>query len=589
MKISNKTSIVIALIILLLGLFLGWMIFGETESKGTVNSTKTEQTISDWTCSMHPQIRAKESGDCPICGMEMIPVSTSDSEESNPMEVKMSPTAMQLANVQTAFVKKENPIKKLNLNGKVQVNESNVYSQTSHISGRIEKLLINTTGEHISKGQIVAYVYSPELITAQKELFEAQKIKNSNPELFEAVKDKLKNWKLTSQQIEAILTSGKPSENFPILADVNGVVTNKRVNLGDHIKAGESLFEIADLSSVWILFDVYESDMEWVKIGNKIDYQFQSFPGSNFSGKISFIDPVINPKTRVAKARIVVENKKGFKPEMFVIGSLKSAITKSEKSIIVPKTAVMWTGEKSVVYVKSSETNGINFLMRRVTLGPSLGDSYVIKDGLIEGEEIAVNGTFSIDAAAQLAGKPSMMNPEGGVAMKGHDHGGTTNEKSATVNHQKPVVISQDVKDLLQPLFNDYLNLKNTLVSDDFDKAKTAGKLFQKQLSQINMSVFKGDAHNVWMTYSTLTEKTLKSITSSQDLSEVRKHFVILSEQMIVLAKVFEPNTDTLYLQHCPMANEDNGANWLSLNKDIKNPYFGAAMLKCGEIKDIIK
>ena len=583
MKQTSKTSVIIAFITLVMGLFLGWLIFGKSESEEAANSSNTEQTTSDWTCSMHPQIRTKEAGDCPICGMELIPASTSDSEDSNPMEVKMSPTAMQLANVQTALVKMATPVKKIKLNGKVQINESTVSSQTSHISGRVEQLLINTTGESVTKGQTVAYVYSPELINAQKELFEAEKIKDSNPKLFEAVKEKLKNWKLTAEQIEAILSSGKPSENFPILADVNGVVVSKKVNLGDHIKPGESLFEIADLSKVWILFDVYESDLKWVKTGNEIEYSVQSLPSVKFKGKVTFVDPVINPKTRVAKARIVVANKADFKPEMFVSGTLSSPISKVNKSIIVPKTAVMWTGEISVVYVKSSELKGVNFTMRKVTLGTSLGDDYIVTDGLVEGEEIATNGTFSIDAAAQLAGKPSMMNQDGAKAMP------KLNQIDISLTPIKPVEVSKRVKESMQPLFESYQDLKNTLVKDDFENAITKGKVFQKLLGQINMSIFKGESHNVWMKQSIIIEKSIHSLITADDLKTVRKHFVTLSEQMVFLIKTFQLSDRTMYIQHCPMANENRGADWLSTEKEIKNPYFGASMLKCGKVKEIIK
>lgn len=589
MKNLNKTSVIIAVSALLIGLSIGWFIFDGTTNDVSKQDSKIEKSDVIWTCSMHPQIRKDEPGDCPICGMELIPVSSSPSDQSNPMEIKMSPTAMQLASVQTAIVKKEIPVKKLKLSGKVQVNEGAVSSQTSHISGRIEKLLINTTGEYVTKGQIVAYVYSPELITAQEELFEAQKIKDSNPQLFEAVKEKLKNWKLTNNQISAILASGQPSENFPILADISGVVTTKRVNLGDHIKTGTSLYEIADLSKVWLLFDVYESDMAWVKVGNEIEYSVPSLPGAIFNGQVSFIDPVINPKTRVAKARVVVINKAELKPEMFVSGSLSSTFDKEEKTIIVPKSAVMWTGEESVVYVKTSEIGGVNFLMRKVTLGTSLGDYYVIKEGLEEGEEIATNGTFSIDAAAQLAGKPSMMNPEGGAVMTGHNHGGNSPKGNASSNHSNPVVIRKEVKESIHPLFEAYFDLKNALVLDEYEKAIAAGKTYQKRLSKINMSVFKGEAHNVWMQRSSAVKTAIDALVKEKEIKAVRSHFGDLSDQMLLLAKTFHPNTETFYIQHCPMADGDNGADWISMEKEIKNPYFGAAMLKCGEVKDIIK
>ncbi len=573
---------------LILGVVIGGVFFNSTSNSEHEHANSEEIGNDVWTCSMHPQIRKKEAGDCPICGMDLIPVSSVETSEENPMEIKMSPTAMQLANVQTAIVKKEKPVKQVKLNGKVQVNESTVSSQTSHISGRIERLLINTTGEYVSKGQIVAFVYSPELISAQEELFEAQKVKSTNPELFKAVKEKLKNWKLTNKQIEAILETGKPSENFPILADINGVVTSKRVNVGDYIKTGASLFEIADLTKVWILFDVYESDMEWVNVGDEIEYSIQSIPSSKFKGKVSFIDPVINPKTRVAKARIVVNNKTELKPEMFVKGTLSNPINESVESIVIPKTAIMWTGEKSVVYVKTSDVGGVNFMMREVNLGASLGESYVVLSGLEEGEEVATNGTFSIDASAQLAGKPSMMNPEGGVVMTGHNHDGD-NTTNAHANHSKKVSISKEVKESLQPLFDSYLKLKESLASDDYDNSIQEAKVYAKELGKINMSIFKGEAHNVWMKHSSEAKKVIYAITKSSDIDNVRQHFVTLSEQMVMIAKTFEPTEKTLYVQHCPMADEDNGADWLSTEQEIKNPYFGEAMLKCGEVKSTIK
>ena len=439
MKNQIIKNIAIGICVLIVGMLIGWFI---KPSNLQMIEESNHQHIEpsnnqEWTCSMHPQIRQKEFGDCPICGMDLIPIGNGNEESENPMEIKMSPTAMQLASVQTQFVSKTNPVKELRLTGKVQADESAITSQTTHISGRIEKLLVNTTGEYVRKGQIIAYLYSPELVTGQKELFEAQKIAATNPQLFHAAKEKLKNWKLTDKQINSILTSGKPTENFPILSDRNGIVLNKRVNLGDHVMQGASLFEIANLSKVWILFDVYESDMSWVKVGDKISFSVQSMPGKEFSSKIGFIDPVIDPMTRVAQARITVTNKEfELKPEMFVSGTVKSRITTPEEAIIIPKSAVMWTGKKSVVYVKTSDNQGIGFEMRKITTGTSLGESIVVLEGITEGEEIAIHGTFSIDAAAQLAGKPSMMNPDGGAAMTGHNHGGSTSKENQ-MDHSK--------------------------------------------------------------------------------------------------------------------------------------------------------
>ncbi|MDZ7774706.1 MAG: efflux RND transporter periplasmic adaptor subunit [Bacteroidales bacterium] len=172
---------------------------------------------------------------------------------------------------------------------------------------------------------------------------------------------------------------------------------------------GEVLYEVADLSKVWALFDVYESDMPWIK--KEIPYHLRLPPARRqVSGTISYIDPVIDPATHVAKARAEVTNEAlRLKPEMFVRGATKSELSE-EPALVVPASAVMWTGKRSVVYVKNATEQEVSFMMREVTLGSSLGDRFVITEGLQQGEEIAVSGTFSIDAAAQLAGKPAMMN-----------------------------------------------------------------------------------------------------------------------------------------------------------------------------------
>ena len=399
---------------LAIGLLLGWLIFGGSEAKVTEEHQHeygAEEVAGEttWTCSMHPQIRQQEPGDCPICGMDLIPLEEEQNGEVDPNAVSMSATAMQLANIKTTIVGAAEPLKVVRLNGKVQEDERLIFSQSSHIPGRIEDLLVNFTGDYVKKGQVIASVYSPDLVTAQEELFEAQKIKDTQPQLFAAAKEKLKNWKLTDEQINQILTSETAQQTFEVKAEVSGYVIKKMVNTGDYVRRGQAIYEIADLSKVWILFDVYESDLTWINKGDKVSYTIESLPGETFEGTIDYLDPVINPKTRVAKARVVQSNKGlKLKPEMFVSGKVEAKLPQTD-ALVVPKTAVMWTGVRSVVYVKSETGQGVYFNMREVDLGPALGESYVVENGVQQGEEIAVNGTFSIDAAAQLAGKVSMM------------------------------------------------------------------------------------------------------------------------------------------------------------------------------------
>jgi len=594
MKNISKQTLLISLGTLVVGLFLGWIFFAssnETKTDKTEASVNESETI--WTCSMHPQIRKSEAGQCPICGMDLIPLETTGGE-IDPMAVRMSPTAMQLAQVQTLVISKDQSSKSIRLNGKVQSDERLLATQSSHIPGRVEKLMVNFTGEYIKAGQVIAYVYSPELVNAQEELLEANKIKATQPALFNAAIEKLKNWKLTKKQIDQVLLSNKTQDEFPILANTSGYITKKLVNPGDYIKQGEALFQIADLSKVWILFDVYESEMFWIKKGDSISYTLESLPGKSFQGKIAYIDPIIDPKTRVAKARVEANNADlQLKPEMFVTGILESKITPSSNSLSIPKTAVMWTGKRSVVYVMQRSDQGIDFRMREVVLGPELGDAYIIEFGLNPGEEIAVNGTFSIDAAAQLAGKPSMMNPEGGVAMKGHNHGGASQEEPSVNPAAKPAPSNTkpigSVQKELSPLFTHYFALKVALSKDDFEKAKKQVEAIKTSLSSVDMSLFKGDNHTIWMEQSKALTKSLEHIEHLTDIKVLRQKFNAISVAMIVLAESFTPNEAPVYVQHCPMVNSNKGGNWLSEQKEILNPYFGKSMLGCGEITKTIR
>jgi Cu(I)/Ag(I) efflux system membrane fusion protein len=354
-------------------------------------------------------------GKCPICGMELIPLVKSSTTSVDPSAIHLSKEAAQLANVLTSVVTKQKPVKEVRLYGKVQADERLFQSQVAHVPGRIERLSVNFTGESVIKGQVLAEIYSPELITAQQELLETVKTKQLQPELYEASKEKLRQWKLTDDQIAKIESSGVIQNNFEVLSNTAGTVTARRVNNGDHVSEGTVLFDIADLSKVWIMFDAYESDLQFLHTGEKLSFNLQALPGIDFTGNIIFIDPVIDPVTRVAKIRVETTNQSGkLKPEMFATGIVSTTLNEYRDNMVIPKTAVLWTGKRSVVYVKQPGTDEPIFKLREIGLGPMLGESYVITDGLAEGEEIVTSGTFSVDAAAQLEGKPSMMNPRGG-------------------------------------------------------------------------------------------------------------------------------------------------------------------------------
>jgi membrane fusion protein, copper/silver efflux system len=577
MKKLQKHVLIISIGMLFTGLLAGYLIFGNSNSQDEHQHDLTEEN-GVWTCSMHPQIKQNEPGTCPICGMDLIQLEN-DLESIDPLSISMSPTAMQLANVQTAIVGSSGANKSVKLSGKVQADERLNYTQTSHIPGRIEELKVNFTGEFISKGQVIATIYSPELTTAQNELLQAAKIQDSQPELFQAAKNKLKNWKISDAQISEILNNNTLLRNFPIRANVSGYVTEKLANLGDHLQQGQAIYEVADLSRVWVLFDIYETDLSWIKVGDEIEYSIQSLPGETFRGKISYIDPLIDPASRVAKARIEVSNPKGkFKPEMFASGTIKAALNSNTAALSVPKSAVLWTGKRSVVYVKNTSENGISFKLREVTLGPSLGDTYIIEDGLDIGEEIAINGTFSIDAAAQLAGKPSMMSPDGNEVLTA-----SQNPSVSTIS------ISKEAKNDLKPVYENYLKLKDALTNDEMDKSKEAAKSMEESIKEVNIALFSRDAQAKWKNIESNLKSGLLAANSTKSIDELRKSFLDISNEMIKMTEQFHAYSGTLYVQHCPMADSNKGADWLSLEQNIVNPYFGKAMLTCGEVTKTLK
>lgn len=584
MKKINRNQIIIIIVAVVVGLLLGKLFFSGSHSEHNHehhSHENTKETI--WTCSMHPDIRQHEFGLCPLCGMDLIPLEDDD-DSADDLTIKMSETAMKLANIHTAKIQKGDVKREIKLNGKIEADERLINSQSSHISGRIESLNINFTGEYVQKGKTIATIYSPELVTAQKELLETFKTKDDNEELFQATKQKLKRWKLSEKAINNIIETNNIVEIFPISADVSGYITKKNVNLGDYINRGDALFEIAELSRVWVLFDLYEDDMQWVKTGDEIKYNVKSLPGEIFSGKVTYIDPIIDPTTRIAKVRVEQENENQLlKPEMYVSGIVESSLNKYQENLSVPHSAVLWTGKRSIVYVKVESENRVAFQLREVVLGPSLGDSYTIIEGLEEGEEIAVNGTFSIDAAAQLAGKYSMMSYEN---MAKDDSNGLSQFE---LHPEHTVSIPAKAEKVFLKVVEDYYKFKDALVNDDLKSAQKFGEVLSNSVKKTDMKLFTGDSHNVWMNFYSVALENLEHIHHFDDIATIRKHFNPISHTLILTLNSFEMQSTTpIYIQYCPMVDDDTGAYWVSGEENVLNPYFGSMMLRCGEVTEVL-
>ena len=398
---------------LLAGLLLG-IGLRSCISCGGSTAQETEEGDAVWTCSMDPQVKQPKPGKCPKCGMDLIKMEKgmTPSSDIDPDAVMFSDEALALANVETIVVGSASADKEIRLFGKIEPDQRMQQSQSAYVAGRIERLTISAVGDVVSKGQTLAVIYSPELYTAEQELVSALNATSNLSPLVDAAVEKLRLLNIPQSQIDEVIKNKKVSPYVELKANTNGTVVKKQVEQGDYVKQGQPLLQIANLGHVWAVFQAYESDLPFIHKGQQVQFTAEALPGEAFTGRVTFIDPVLNGKTRTAGIRVEMANGSGrFKPEMLLVGNVAASMQHyADEGVIIPKSAVLWTGKRSVVYVKDDVEEQPTFLLRQITLGPSLPDGYVVLDGLAEGEEIVTNGAFAIDAAAQLDGKRSMMN-----------------------------------------------------------------------------------------------------------------------------------------------------------------------------------
>ncbi|GGG88356.1 hypothetical protein GCM10011416_00770 [Polaribacter pacificus] len=565
--------------ILAFGLLLGWWFFGSSSSNQT-HPDHEEATAKNefWTCSMHPQIMQPEAGDCPICGMDLI-VAEANADGLSIHQFKLTNNAMALANIQTSVVgQNAEQSNSLKITGKIVENEETTETLSAHYNGRVEKLFINFVGEKIKKGQAVAEVYSAELVNAQQELLTAYALRAEQPNLYKAVQNKFKNWEIHQNQLDEIIRTGVIKNSFTLYAHASGTVSEIFVNQGGHIANGMPIFKLAKLQSVWAVFDLYERQLGQFSVGQKIAVGTQAFPNKTYQASIAFIQPALDSKTRTVAMRVVLQNKDELlKPGMFVEG-VALLDTSKNTEISIPTTAVLWTGKRSVVYLKTAAETPV-FELREVQLGLQSGNSYPVISGLNTGDEIVTNGTFTVDAAAQLQGKKSMMNQQ--------ENSAAVNSKDSPIAGLERKEVSAEFQQQLAVAFNAYIQLKDALV---LDKAVTAveAEPFLNALSKVSMNLLTSSSdHTQWMGYAKHMKTAANLILNSDDLGVQRNEFRQLSNNMINAVQLFGIQKK-VYKQFCPMANNDKGAYWLSLDAAVKNPYYGAAMLNCGEVKEII-
>lgn len=602
----NTKTIIYLLVALTLGLLGGYLLFGGSnlspgpspEERGDMTSMgdHDHDEAEIWTCSMHPQIQQDGPGDCPLCGMDLIPLETGNS--TDPAVLTMTEAAVALARVETVTVgntgaaagamrgTKERGT--LTLTGRLAPDERTAAVEVSEYGGRIERLFVSFGGEPVRAGQRIATVYSPDLVVAQEELIQAKNFADVNPELVAAARAKLRNLKVTDEQIAKLEESGEVVENFPVYADRSGTILETKAEVGEYVKPGGALYTYTNLSRLWALFDAYEADLARISVGDPVAFTVPSRPGETYQARVTFIDPVINPTTRTAALRAEVSNRRGrLKPEMFIEGTVTVTPADGPRSpgsqgpadgMTVPRSAVLWTGERSVVYVAIPDTEVPTYEFREVILGERVGDGYQVTAGLEAGDEVVVQGAFQLDAAAQLNNKASMMNRD--VVVAGREAEAPTAEAIPDYREETPEAFREQLGKVVEA----YLPLKDRMVATETADAALLAP-FGEALAGMDMGLVSGAAHDYWMQQLAALRGHADALAERTDVDAQREQFGYLSRALINALTAFGVNGD-YYVQHCPMAFDNAGADWISDDEQIRNPYFGDLMLKCGMVTD---
>ncbi len=418
---------------------------------GPAAGVQAEKKGPRYTCPMHPTIVQNHPGDCPICGMQLVPMqegggakgervvafyrSPMDPKQTSPVPrkdemgmeyvpvyqddlkagppvdglatVNIDPARQQLIGLRTTEVKRGLVGGSWRTVGRVQVDPTGVRRINSKVSGYVERVFVDFVGKPVRKGQPLFSVYSPELVSAQNEYLLALQTRRSlaasgqlsadGDALVASARRKLQLWDVPESEIERLEKGGEVSKSLSFVSPISGVVTAKNVVEGSKIAAGDTPYEITDLGMVWVMADAYETDLAHVKLGMPATLTLQAYPNRVFKGRVAFVDPLLDPKTRTAKVHVHFPNPTGeLKPEMYGEVVLRGA---EREGLTIPLDAVIHTGTKNVVFIDLGEGK---FQPREVQLGDASGDQVEVQQGLEEGQKVVTRANFLVDSESRL-------------------------------------------------------------------------------------------------------------------------------------------------------------------------------------------
>ncbi len=611
--------------VITLALVLGAFIVGRGMESGAMRASPSaagappgsEDRPQVWTCSMHPQIRLPNAGPCPICFMDLIPLRAgSDGDPTAPV-LTLSPSARTLAEIQTSPVLRKPASVDVRMVGLVEYDATRIHNVAVLSEGQIDRLFVQYAGARVKQGEHLATFYSPQVLTAGNELVAA--LSSPRPvglagemNLSDVAQQRLNLLGVPQDHIDHILRTKTNPRSYTIYSPIDGVIRSIEVHQGRWLETGGDLVELVDPSRMWVLLDAYERDLPFIRYGQHVELRVDALPGRTFEGFVAFIPPELDPRTRTAKVRLTVANADGaLRQGMFVRAALKVGIRadasvfapdlsgvwlcpmhpemqaaepghcdicamslvaaatngRSDTShpLLIPATAPLVTGRRAIVYVERSpgEYEG-----REISLGLRAGDEYVVLDGLQEGERVVTRGNFKIDSALQIEARPSLMSPTSAPP-----------DEPALPTARLPS--SPEDRAAARPIWVASVALARALADSNLEAARADAERLAHALRHASSP--NRPIHDALRSAADAVAPTIAHV-QHMDLDALRTAFHEWTGALVRLADQLGPPDDlTLYLQHCPMAFDNKGGDWLLDQDEILNPYYGAAMLRCGE------
>jgi Cu(I)/Ag(I) efflux system membrane fusion protein len=515
---------------------------------------------------MHPWIKSDRAGDkCTICGMTLVAAPAGGAAAADPNLVTLTPSAASVVGVQTAEVRRAPLVRTLRVTGVIEDDDTRHRILTARVPGRVEKLFTNYVGAEVREGEPLATIYSPEMLTAQRQYIERVKAGNTAFTASDraAAREHLLDLGLTEEEVVILEHTLEPTAMVTIRAPMSGTVVARHVYEGqqlnrDQSEAGTRLFEIGDFSFMWFMFDAYEPDLAWLRPGQPVEVSAASLAGRVLTAPIAFIDPTLNELTRTAKVRVVLPNSdRVLFHKQTASGRVRLEVP---DVLLAPRSAVLQHGAEPIVFLQQAERT---YVARRVQLGRVGDDTVEILAGLAAGDRVVTDGGLLLDGQAQLARAAIT----GDIPMP-------------APAPAKPAPVSP------APSEAGYAELKALA----FAGADAAGALaaddlpaYQQQLPALRAALsayLSADPSAARGPLAPLKD----TLRDRPDLRSARRDFEPFTTALADVARDRRlPQREGLHVFQCPMAPVLGTGRWLARRELVRNPFFGSAMLECGD------